>query len=303
MTHRLRSGVGLYAVGFILNRTQIAAIAKRAFAPDFLASHGDDPVLAFKWHIRQHHCQALVTVDPERFLVAVHFYPMYLILECGAIFHLVSFNQSPWAKLLEGIKIRLLQTWKYPAARYAQQSEICIFNSWFERPSSQPTYPLNTSGYKGSGRTKGIKSSATGVPDGPRNTQRQLEVNQSTSRATREVPAAQFDQFLEFLASTTTVAYSQGEASSNPHTPINPKRKKKSVVIQSPPPQVPDINESETESEHAPKKKRLTKKEKGKGKAVGSDAESVPAIGKVRNVCETTAPEAGEVFTRTSFTG
>ncbi|KAJ6603797.1 hypothetical protein B0H10DRAFT_636311 [Mycena sp. CBHHK59/15] len=144
--------------------------------------------------------------------------------------------------------------------------------------SSQPTYPLNTSGYKGSGRTKGIKSSATGVPDGPRNTQRQLEVNQSTSRATREVPAAQFDQFLEFLASTTTVAYSQGEASSNPHTPINPKRKKKSVVIQSPPPQVPDINESETESEHAPKKKRLTKKEKGKGKAVGSDAESVPAI-------------------------
>ncbi|KAJ6600654.1 hypothetical protein B0H10DRAFT_1958776 [Mycena sp. CBHHK59/15] len=68
MTHRLRSGVGLYAVGFILNRTQIAAIAKRAFAPDFLASHGDDPVLAFKWHIRQHHCQVLVTVDPERFL-------------------------------------------------------------------------------------------------------------------------------------------------------------------------------------------------------------------------------------------
>ncbi|KAJ6571877.1 hypothetical protein B0H19DRAFT_1255805 [Mycena capillaripes] len=75
MTHRLRSGVGLFTVGFILNRKQITTIAQQAFSSDFIASHLDEPVMAFKWHIRQHNCEALATVDPQRFLVAVHFYP------------------------------------------------------------------------------------------------------------------------------------------------------------------------------------------------------------------------------------
>ncbi|KAJ7716584.1 hypothetical protein DFH07DRAFT_1068352 [Mycena maculata] len=81
MSYRLRPGVGLYATGFILKRTQIAAIAVKTFTSEFLASHGNDPVLAFKWHIRSHDSgfsrnpKALATVDPQKFLVAVHFYP------------------------------------------------------------------------------------------------------------------------------------------------------------------------------------------------------------------------------------
>ncbi|KAJ7048127.1 hypothetical protein C8F01DRAFT_1195325 [Mycena amicta] len=75
MTHRARHGVGLYSVGFILNRTQIATIAKDSFTPEWLEYHINDPFIAFVRHSRQYHCELISTRDPERFFVAVHFYP------------------------------------------------------------------------------------------------------------------------------------------------------------------------------------------------------------------------------------
>ncbi|KAF7341085.1 hypothetical protein MSAN_02094600 [Mycena sanguinolenta] len=78
MTHKLRSDTTVFAVGFLLNHDEIAELAKRALSDDFLANHGDDVVLAFKWHLRDHACEALVTDRRERFLVAIHFYPWVL---------------------------------------------------------------------------------------------------------------------------------------------------------------------------------------------------------------------------------
>ncbi|KAJ7049729.1 hypothetical protein C8F01DRAFT_1181668 [Mycena amicta] len=64
MTHRARRGVGLYSVGFILNRTQIATIAKDSFTPEWLEYH-------IKFQRPLHHLRAAL----PPFFVAVHFYP------------------------------------------------------------------------------------------------------------------------------------------------------------------------------------------------------------------------------------
>ncbi|KAJ7209976.1 hypothetical protein GGX14DRAFT_451203 [Mycena pura] len=84
MTHRLRDDTRVFATGFLLNRDEITELAQRALSTDFLASHGNDAVLAFKWHMRQpfelnklvqYACEALVTNQRDRFLIAVHFFP------------------------------------------------------------------------------------------------------------------------------------------------------------------------------------------------------------------------------------
>ncbi|KAJ7048136.1 hypothetical protein C8F01DRAFT_1195384, partial [Mycena amicta] len=65
----------IYSVGFILNRTQIATIAKDSFTPEWPEFHINDPFIAFVRHSREYHCEVISTEDPERFFVAVHFYP------------------------------------------------------------------------------------------------------------------------------------------------------------------------------------------------------------------------------------
>ncbi|KAJ7768158.1 hypothetical protein DFH07DRAFT_807937 [Mycena maculata] len=76
MSYKLRSGVRLYAVGFVVNQQQMAAIAG-ALPSSFTDSYGKDGVLALKWHVTRHQFEVLDTVDPENFFVAVHFYPWY----------------------------------------------------------------------------------------------------------------------------------------------------------------------------------------------------------------------------------
>ncbi|KAJ7897294.1 hypothetical protein B0H14DRAFT_3124791 [Mycena olivaceomarginata] len=75
MTHRLRHDTRIFASGFFLTRDEIKELAQRALSPDFLACHFNDAVLAFKWHIREHACEVITTSEPNRFLVAVHFFP------------------------------------------------------------------------------------------------------------------------------------------------------------------------------------------------------------------------------------
>jgi hypothetical protein len=75
MTHRLRHDTRIFASGFFLTRDEIQELAQRALSPDFLASHWNDAFLAFKWHIRAHSCEVITTSKPNRFLVAVHFFP------------------------------------------------------------------------------------------------------------------------------------------------------------------------------------------------------------------------------------
>ncbi|KAJ7458046.1 hypothetical protein B0H11DRAFT_2319792 [Mycena galericulata] len=102
MSQRLRSGVDLYAVGFIVNKEQMAEIATHAFPSSYLDQHGRDPVLALKWHVDEDHFEVLHrdfdkcpdkrikrsqdfchiadvdTIDAQRFFFAVHFYPWHV---------------------------------------------------------------------------------------------------------------------------------------------------------------------------------------------------------------------------------
>ncbi|KAJ7202259.1 hypothetical protein B0H12DRAFT_1162810 [Mycena haematopus] len=72
--YKLRRGVGLYAVGFLVTQEQMAAIANLA-CPSFIALHGKDGVLALKWHVSRHKFEVLDTVKTDTYFIAVHFYP------------------------------------------------------------------------------------------------------------------------------------------------------------------------------------------------------------------------------------
>ncbi|KAJ7512935.1 hypothetical protein B0H11DRAFT_1948050 [Mycena galericulata] len=78
MSQRLRIGVDPYAVGFILNKEQMAEIATRAVPSSYLDQHGRDPVLVLKWHVDEHHFEILDTIDARRFFFAIHFYPWHV---------------------------------------------------------------------------------------------------------------------------------------------------------------------------------------------------------------------------------
>jgi hypothetical protein len=72
--YKLRTGVGLYAVGFVVTQQQMAAMADLA-CPSFTALYGKDGVLALKWHVSRHQFEVLDTVKTDTYFVAVHFYP------------------------------------------------------------------------------------------------------------------------------------------------------------------------------------------------------------------------------------
>ncbi|KAJ7503883.1 hypothetical protein B0H11DRAFT_1905768 [Mycena galericulata] len=99
--------------------------------------------------------------------------------------------------------------------------------------------PLSASGSDTpSDNIKGLKSPATQLPEGPRNTQRQLEIvpsKKSNAKTGVVVPPAQYEATVE----------------PNPHTPAPKKRKRasKSVTVMSPPPQPEDETASESEVE------------------------------------------------------
>ncbi|KAJ7445139.1 hypothetical protein B0H11DRAFT_2249565 [Mycena galericulata] len=78
MSQRLRIGVDPYAVGFILNKEQMAEIATRAVPSSYLDQHGRDPVLVLKWHVDEHHFEILDTIDARRFFFAIHVYPWHV---------------------------------------------------------------------------------------------------------------------------------------------------------------------------------------------------------------------------------
>ncbi|KAJ7167439.1 hypothetical protein C8R43DRAFT_175283 [Mycena crocata] len=75
MTHRLRNDARIFAVGFVLACTDVAALAQKALSTEFVAEHAGDPVLAFKWHCTDYDIEAIDIPKREAIFVAVHFYP------------------------------------------------------------------------------------------------------------------------------------------------------------------------------------------------------------------------------------
>ncbi|KAJ7609991.1 hypothetical protein DFH06DRAFT_1246450 [Mycena polygramma] len=79
MPHKLRDDVRVFAMGFILPRSELQAMAHKSLPTDFLATHSNDGVHAFKWRATDHEFEVF-DVLPRRdsFFVALHFYPWFL---------------------------------------------------------------------------------------------------------------------------------------------------------------------------------------------------------------------------------
>ncbi|KAJ7505445.1 hypothetical protein B0H11DRAFT_2220881 [Mycena galericulata] len=71
-THRLRKDARIFAVGFVLTCTDVAALARKALPTEFIAEHAGDSVLASKWHCTDYDIEAIDIPKREAIL---HFYP------------------------------------------------------------------------------------------------------------------------------------------------------------------------------------------------------------------------------------
>ncbi|KAJ7504604.1 hypothetical protein B0H11DRAFT_487306 [Mycena galericulata] len=79
MAHKLHDDVRVFAMGFILDRADLEVIAKASLPTDFLTTHSNDGVQAFKWRATEHEFEVFdVLPKRDRFFVALHFYPWFL---------------------------------------------------------------------------------------------------------------------------------------------------------------------------------------------------------------------------------
>ncbi|KAJ7635600.1 hypothetical protein DFH06DRAFT_1336618 [Mycena polygramma] len=78
MPHKLHDDVRVFAMGFILDRSELEALAQVSLPADFLAIHSNDGVQAFKWRATEHEFEVFdVLPKRDRFFIAVHFYPWF----------------------------------------------------------------------------------------------------------------------------------------------------------------------------------------------------------------------------------